>query len=306
MPTALPIRGCLLALGLLSVVAVPIRAHDFPSLSDVLPPESEDVNDIELVDDWMDNTVVLVGTPGDDKITIEIDDDAIHFWVNDEDVGRIRKRDLPPDPFGENVPMDSNPRSVLQIIVSGGGGDDGISVSTDDSDGPPINLFDRVKFMLYGGDGFDVLISEGIDQVNFIGGPGMDILVGDGFESEYLGSELLVSDLEYFEGVVVPDGCKDRIFPGHAESTAYRNYFLHFAPVSYVSPTIQVLNKNPPKLPSLGDIASREKGDVLTPEPTVYDSILIERDEVNNEIGCLVFDLHFQEDGTMMPPTLAE
>ncbi|MDA8746295.1 hypothetical protein N9N28_16855 [Rubripirellula amarantea] len=295
----------LLTLGFLFAVTIPLQAQDFQSLSDVLPPQTEDVDDIELVDDWGNGMIALVGTPDDDKILIEIDRNSIRFHVNDKYVGRIREDDLPSEHDDAPDSMNSSPSLLLKVFVSGGGGDDFISVFND-PDGPSLNLFDRVNFVLYGADGFDVLVSEGVDQVRFIGGPGTDILIGDGFGAEYLGSELLVTDWERFEAVAAPDGCRDRIFPGHPESTAYRNYFLDIAPVSYVSPSVQTLDKNPPKLPGLGNIASREKGDVVTPQPIVYDSILLERDEVNNEIGCLVFDLHFREDGTMLPPTLAE
>ncbi|GAA5505463.1 hypothetical protein [Novipirellula caenicola] len=304
-------RVCLIMVGVLFTWAIDsemsLRAEDLPSLSDVLPAASEDVDGIELVDDWMENTIVLVGTPDDDKITIEIDDDRIRFRVNGESVGSIRERDLPPDPFDEDVPsMSMGLGSALKIIVSGAGGNDWISLAKDYSDGPPLNTYDRLHFILYGDDGFDFLSSVGVDQVSFVGGLGIDTLIGDGFDSEYLGSEVLVTDLESLGMAILPDGAKDRIIPGHPESTAYRNYFLHITPVLYTSPTIKVLDKNPPLLPGVPAIDNREQADVLIPEPIVFDTILIERDEVINDIGCLVFDLNFREDGTMMFPTLVE
>ncbi|QDV62384.1 hypothetical protein Mal65_15180 [Crateriforma conspicua] len=304
MPTRIRPNACLFFLGLMSVFAVSLSAQDPVSLTDVLPPAMEDEDDIELIDDWLEGTIVLVGTPGDDKIAIEVEDDRIRFWVNDEYVGRIRQRDLPPDPWDENTEqMQPDLTSILKIMVSGAGGNDWISLRTDQS---AMQLFDRAKFILYGANGNDIITSEGVDQITFVGGAGIDNLIGDGFQSIYIGSELLISDLEVLDGVISPDGCVDHLFPGHFESTAYRKHFLCFTPVVYTNPNFKVLDKNPPKLPNVPTIVSREKGDLLTPEAMTFDSILLEHDKVHNEIGCEVYDLNFREDGSMLPPTFVQ
>ncbi|EMI21630.1 outer membrane secretion protein, partial [Rhodopirellula maiorica SM1] len=263
---------------------MPLRAQEGVPFSDVLPPASEDEDDIELIDDWLENTVVLVGTPGDDKITIEVEDDQIRFWVNDESVGRIRERELPPIPReGDPEQMIPDPSSLLKIIVSGAGGNDCISLGADSS---AMILFFRVRFLLYGGDGHDIITSEGVEHVTAIGGLGIDNLMGNGFQSEYIGSEMLITNFNDLNGVISPDGCKDHLFPGNFESTAYRKHFLHFTPVVYTNPSFKVLDKTPPKLPGVPSIVSREKGDLLTPEATTFDTILLEQDEVHNDVGC--------------------
>jgi hypothetical protein len=304
MPTRIHFCASLLFLGLLPAVAMPLQAQEHVPFSDALPSAWEDEDDIELIDDWEDNTIVLVGTPGDDKITILVERRQIRFWVNDDSVGRIREHELPDLPSDEDTSsMLPDPTSLLHLIVSGAGGNDLISLSADPS---AMDLFYRARFLLYGGDGLDIITSEGVPDVTLVGGMGIDNLLGDGFNSKYIGSELLVSEANLFEGSILPDGCKDHLFPSNYSSIAYRKHYLHFTPVVYTNPSFKTLDKNPPKLPGVPTIVSREKGDLVSPEPLTFAAILLEHDEVHSDVGCDVFDLNFREDGTMLPPTYVE
>ena len=307
MSRRLSFRALMFLLGVFALVGsngvTHVHAQELFTLSELLPPAYQDVDDIELIYDSDEHSLVLVGTPDDDEITVIVDDRRIRFWVNGEHVGRIDEDDFVPDQEAE-MPEPQN--EVLTIFISGSVGNDWISLEMDDSDGHPISLQDRVKFVLYGDEGDDVLMSEGVDQISFMGGFGTDVLIGDGFESKYVGCEATLPSLTSLGGGLIPDNSTDRIFPGHPESTAYRNYFLHITPVIHSNPAVRVLDKNPPKLPGVPTIASREKGDVLQPWQLTFDTILLDRDEVANEIGCTLIDLNFREDGTMLPATLVE
>ncbi|QDT10788.1 hypothetical protein [Stieleria marina] len=246
-----------------------------------------------------------MGTPDDDKILILVTDDRIRFFINGDSVGRIREDDLPNNPaVNEEISL-PNP---LKIYISGGEGNDSISLLIEESDESPLDLHDRAVFLLYGDDGDDKLISAGIDQVGFCGGKGADVLIGDGAHSQYAVCDLQIQDLETFEPLSSPDLSRDIIFPGNEGSTVFRNYYLQFDAVSHSSSTLVNFDKTPRKLPSVPTIVSREKANttIYEPDPIVFDSILLDQDYVINDSGCTVMDVYFSEDGSTMSHSIVD
>lgn len=294
------VAGTLLLLA--TVGSADAFGNDFPILSDVLPTMPERVRDIDLDEDWMANTVVLVGTGDDDKISVVVDDERIRFHVDGRSVGRIDLDDLPNRPQDEDEDSPSELEIPLKIIVSGGSGNDDISLEIEPSDDPSTDIRNRAIFLLYGDEGDDTLTSVNANQVFFVGGIGTDLLMGDGSGSTYAGCDMLNTDFETLRLICMPDMSMDIIVPGHASSTAFRNYYQQFEPTTYVSPRVTSVELTPKKLPNVPVIASREKQNstIIDPTPIVFDSILLDRDRVINKIGCIVQDVSFTDDGMNM------
>ncbi|WP_430450638.1 hypothetical protein [Rhodopirellula europaea] len=276
--------------------------NNYPMLSEVLPTMPERARDIDLNENWMANTVVLVGTGDDDKIRIVVDDERIRFHVDGRSVGRIDLDDLPNRPQDEDEDSPSELEIPLNIIVSGGSGNDNISLEVEPSDDPAADIRNRAIFLLYGDEGDDTLTSVNADQVVFVGGLGTDLLMGDGRSSTYAGCDMLSTNFETLELICMPDMSMDILVPGHPDSTAFRNYYQQFEPVTYVSPRVTSVELTPKKLPNVPVIASREKQNstIIDPTPIEFDSILLDQDRVINKIGCIVQDVTFTDDGMNM------
>ena len=170
------------------------------------------------------------------------------------------------------------------------------------SDDPAADIRNRAIFLLYGDEGDDTLTSVNADQVIFVGGLGTDLLMGDGRSSTYAGCDMLSTNFETLELICMPDMSMDILVPGHPDSTALRNYYQQFEPVTYVSPRVTSVELTPKKLPNVPVIASREKQNstIIDPTPIEFDSILIDQDRVINKIGCIVQDVTFTDDGINM------